>query len=69
MVSNVMFMQRLLSLKGLATSFFNDKNKNIAKDLLDILVEAHQEVPSWLESLTYESRHYSSGPRRAPNKK
>ncbi|KAK7893074.1 hypothetical protein WMY93_022226 [Mugilogobius chulae] len=34
---------------GLATSFFNDKNGNITKDLLDILVEAKQEVPSWLE--------------------
>uniref|UniRef100_A0A8C9ZIY7 RNA helicase n=1 Tax=Sander lucioperca TaxID=283035 RepID=A0A8C9ZIY7_SANLU len=39
---------------GLATSFFNDKNGNITKDLLDILVEAKQEVPSWLESLAYE---------------
>uniref|UniRef100_A0A9J8B2I1 RNA helicase n=1 Tax=Cyprinus carpio carpio TaxID=630221 RepID=A0A9J8B2I1_CYPCA len=35
---------------GLATSFFNDKNGNITKDLLDILVESKQEVPSWLES-------------------
>ncbi|KAG7254957.1 hypothetical protein CRUP_021037 [Coryphaenoides rupestris] len=37
----------------LATSFFNDKNGNITKDLLDILVEAKQEVPSWLESLAF----------------
>uniref|UniRef100_A0A8C9TVW7 RNA helicase n=1 Tax=Scleropages formosus TaxID=113540 RepID=A0A8C9TVW7_SCLFO len=42
---------------GLATSFFNDKNSNITKDLLDLLVEAKQEVPSWLESLAYESHH------------
>ncbi|XP_020316813.1 ATP-dependent RNA helicase DDX3Y-like isoform X1 [Oncorhynchus kisutch] len=42
---------------GLATSFFNDKNSNITKDLLDILVEAKQEVPSWLESLGYENQH------------
>ncbi|KAJ8407310.1 hypothetical protein AAFF_G00278840 [Aldrovandia affinis] len=42
---------------GLATSFFNDKNSNITKDLLDILVEAKQEVPSWLESLAYEHQH------------
>ncbi|XP_010888278.1 DEAD-box helicase 3 X-linked a isoform X5 [Esox lucius] len=42
---------------GLATSFFNDKNSNITKDLLDILVEAKQEVPSWLESLGYENPH------------
>ncbi|XP_012734964.2 DEAD-box helicase 3 X-linked a isoform X9 [Fundulus heteroclitus] len=45
---------------GLATSFFNDKNSNITKDLLDILVEAKQEVPSWLESLAYEHQHKST---------
>uniref|UniRef100_A0A3Q3K6M6 RNA helicase n=1 Tax=Monopterus albus TaxID=43700 RepID=A0A3Q3K6M6_MONAL len=42
---------------GLATSFFNDKNSNITKDLLDILVESKQEVPSWLENLAYEHQH------------
>uniref|UniRef100_A0A8C5C660 RNA helicase n=1 Tax=Gadus morhua TaxID=8049 RepID=A0A8C5C660_GADMO len=47
---------------GLATSFFNDKNSNITKDLLDILVEAKQEVPSWLDSLAYEYQH--KGPTR-----
>ncbi|XP_060588964.1 ATP-dependent RNA helicase DDX3Y-like isoform X3 [Ruditapes philippinarum] len=41
---------------GLATSFFNEKNKNITRDLMDLLVEAHQEVPSWLESTAYDSR-------------
>ncbi|XP_061579248.1 DEAD-box helicase 3 X-linked a isoform X3 [Cololabis saira] len=50
---------------GLATSFFNDKNSNITKDLLDILVEAKQEVPSWLESLAYEHQHKSSGRGRS----
>ncbi len=45
---------------GLATSFFNDKNSNITKDLLDILVEAKQEVPSWLENLAYEHQHKST---------
>ncbi|XP_051986362.1 DEAD-box helicase 3 X-linked b isoform X2 [Xyrauchen texanus] len=50
---------------GLATSFFNDKNGNITKDLLDILVEAKQEVPSWLESLAYEHQHKSSSRGRA----
>lgn len=45
---------------GLATSFFNEKNKNIARDLIDLLVEAKQELPSWLESLGYESRHNSA---------
>lgn len=39
---------------GLATSFFNDRNRNICADLLTLLVEAKQEVPSWLEQLSYE---------------
>ncbi|CAH1782244.1 unnamed protein product, partial [Owenia fusiformis] len=47
---------------GLATSFFNIKNKNLLRDLMDLLVEAHQEVPSWLESMAYEARH--AGPSR-----
>ncbi|KAM4699708.1 ATP-dependent RNA helicase DDX3X isoform 2-T2 [Discoglossus pictus] len=45
---------------GLATSFFNEKNVNITKDLLDLLVEAKQEVPSWLENMAYEHHHKSS---------
>uniref|UniRef100_A0A8C5FUX5 RNA helicase n=1 Tax=Gadus morhua TaxID=8049 RepID=A0A8C5FUX5_GADMO len=52
---------------GLATSFFNDKNSNITKDLLDILVEAKQEVPSWLDSLAYEYQH--KGPTRGRAKR
>ncbi|KAM8974918.1 ATP-dependent RNA helicase DDX3X isoform 1-T1 [Pelodytes ibericus] len=45
---------------GLATSFFNEKNINITKDLLDLLVEAKQEVPSWLENMAYEQHHKSN---------
>ncbi|XP_036281516.1 ATP-dependent RNA helicase DDX3X-like isoform X5 [Pipistrellus kuhlii] len=47
---------------GLATSFFNERNMNITKDLLDLLVEAKQEVPSWLENMAYE-HHYKSSSR------
>jgi len=55
---------------GLATSFFNDKNKNIVKDLVELLEESKQEVPSWLESLAYESRYSGSGgSRKPPNKR
>ncbi|KAL2087483.1 hypothetical protein ACEWY4_016311 [Coilia grayii] len=50
---------------GLATSFFNDKNSNITKDLLDLLVEAKQEVPSWLESLAFQHQHKSSSRGRS----
>ena len=34
---------------GLATSFFNDKSRNLAKDLVELIVESNQELPSWLE--------------------
>ncbi|CAF4187060.1 unnamed protein product, partial [Rotaria magnacalcarata] len=56
---------------GQATSFFNEKNRNIAVDLLDILSESHQEVPEWLEGLSKEakkdnfSRRNYGGGRRA----
>ena len=36
---------------GKATSFFSDKNINIRKDLVEILREANQEVPAWLEQM------------------
>jgi hypothetical protein len=55
---------------GQATSFFNEKNRNIATDLLDILSESHQEVPEWLEGLARETkkdnfsrRNYGGGRR------
>nr|XP_020027441.1 ATP-dependent RNA helicase DDX3X-like isoform X1 [Castor canadensis] len=47
---------------GFATSFFNERNINITKDLLDLLIEAKQEVPSWLESMAYE-HHYKGSSR------
>ena len=40
---------------GVATAFFNRGNKNIARELVDLLKEAKQEVPSWLESVVRES--------------
>ncbi|XP_070606633.1 ATP-dependent RNA helicase DDX3X isoform X2 [Erythrolamprus reginae] len=48
---------------GLATSFFNERNVNITKDLLDLLVEAKQEVPSWLENMAYEQQHKGGSSR------
>uniref|UniRef100_A0A286XSN6 RNA helicase n=1 Tax=Cavia porcellus TaxID=10141 RepID=A0A286XSN6_CAVPO len=47
---------------GLATSFFNERDINITKNLLDLLVEAKQEVPSWLENMAFE-HHYRGGSR------
>merc|ERR1719205_182085 len=50
---------------GLATSFFNEKNRNLVKDLIEILVEANQELPSWLESIEMDSRFsFGGGGRR-----
>ena len=46
-------------LSGLATSFFNEKNRNVAKDLVELLNDTKQEVPGWLESIAYESSQNS----------
>lgn len=46
---------------GLATAFFNRNNKNIVRDLVDILKEAKQPVPSWLESVVRESGYSGRG--------
>ena len=40
---------------GHATAFFNRGNKNITRDLLELLKEANQEVPQWLEAVARES--------------
>lgn len=36
---------------GKATSFFSEKNLNVRRDLIEILKEANQEVPAWLEQM------------------
>jgi ATP-dependent RNA helicase DDX3X len=43
---------------GLATAFFNRGNKNIVSDLVNILEEANQEIPSFLESVARETRSF-----------
>jgi len=54
---------------GLATSFFNEKNRNLTKDLVELVVESNQELPGWLESLAMETRSYGvGGPRRGGGK-
>lgn len=49
---------------GVAVSFFNDKNRNVARDLLDTLTEAKQEIPSWLNGMA-RSRGGPGGARRS----
>ncbi|VVT47029.1 uncharacterized protein SAPINGB_P001508 [Magnusiomyces paraingens] len=45
---------------GTATAFFNRNNKNVVRDLIDILKEANQEVPGFLESVARESSYGKS---------
>jgi len=46
---------------GVATSFFNEKNKNLVRDLVELVQETKQEMPSWLEIISNEMRSsYSS---------
>merc|ERR1719278_1609547 len=49
---------------GLATSFFNDKNRNLVKELVELIIESNQELPSWLEALSMDSRGNFGGGRR-----
>lgn len=46
---------------GLSTAFFNRGNKNIVRDLMDLLREANQEIPPWLESVANESGFSGGG--------
>lgn len=36
---------------GIATSFFNEKNRNIVSDLVELLIETNQELPGFLEEM------------------
>jgi ATP-dependent RNA helicase DDX3X len=45
---------------GRATSFYTDKNRNLSRDLLDLLTEGKQEVPAWLRA---ERPSYGGGGR------
>ncbi|GAA6006513.1 hypothetical protein JCM10207_004958 [Rhodosporidiobolus poonsookiae] len=40
---------------GAATAFFNRGNRNIVRELIELLKEAHQDVPEWLESVAREA--------------
>uniref|UniRef100_A0A1I8FT23 Helicase ATP-binding domain-containing protein n=1 Tax=Macrostomum lignano TaxID=282301 RepID=A0A1I8FT23_9PLAT len=46
-----------------ATSFFNDKNRNIVKDLRELLVESNQPVPDWLARVASEAQRSMQGRR------
>jgi len=40
---------------GLSTAFFNRGNRGVVKDLMELLKEANQEVPAFLETIARES--------------
>jgi len=46
---------------GLATSFFNDRNRNLTRELVELIIESNQELPSWLEAMAMESRSFGGG--------
>ena len=46
---------------GVSTAFFNRGNKNIVRDLLELLREANQDIPDWLETVAHEASFGSGG--------
>ena len=46
---------------GVSTAFFNRGNKNIVRDLLELLREANQEIPDWLETVAHEASFGGGG--------
>ncbi|XP_055377428.1 ATP-dependent RNA helicase bel [Condylostylus longicornis] len=48
---------------GVATSFFNEKNRNICADLMELLIETKQEIPNFLEEIMASERSHGGGKR------
>ena len=46
---------------GLSTAFFNRGNKGVVRDLIELLKEANQEVPAFLESVAREGAGFGGG--------
>ncbi|CAL5076558.1 unnamed protein product [Urochloa decumbens] len=46
---------------GLATAFFNESNTSLAKQLSELMQEANQEVPQWLERYAARSSYGGGG--------
>ena len=49
---------------GSSTAFFNRGNKNIVRDLIELLREANQEIPAWLETIAQENTFGNGGSYR-----
>ena len=48
---------------GKSTAFFNRGNRGIVRDMIELLKEAHQEVPSFLENVAREGAGFGGGGR------
>ena len=48
---------------GISTAFFNRGNRGVVRDLIDLLKEANQEVPGFLESIAREGTGFGGGSR------
>ena len=48
---------------GLATAFFNESNTSLARQLSELMQEANQEVPQWLERYAARSTYGGGGGR------
>jgi len=46
---------------GLSTAFFNRGNNNLVRDLIELLREANQEIPGWLETIAHENTFGNGG--------
>ena len=45
---------------GLVTSFFNDKNWNLSKNLKELISKSKQEYPSWLDSVNIDGNDHGT---------
>jgi ATP-dependent RNA helicase DDX3X len=46
---------------GISTAFFNRGNRGVVRDLIDLLKEANQEVPAFLENIAREGAGFGGG--------
>jgi ATP-dependent RNA helicase DDX3X len=46
---------------GISTAFFNRGNRGVVRDLIDLLKEANQEVPAFLENIAREGSGFGGG--------
>jgi len=51
-------------IEGVATAFFNEKNNNIANDLVHLMEESGQEIEAWLRDTSNRYANRGTRPRR-----